>query len=55
MDISDAKYGDAEKTCVVATIDGVRLSVPSDPGNKDFTEIMRQVEEGNLTILEPEA
>ena len=33
-----------------ATIDGQELSVPLDPANRHYAEIMRQVEEGTLTI-----
>ena len=35
-----------------ATIDGVELSVPLDPANRHYAEIMRQVEAGDLTIAE---
>lgn len=33
-----------------ATIDGQELSVPLDPANRHYAEIMRQVEAGTLTI-----
>ena len=35
---------------IVATIDGQELSVPLDPANRHYAEIMRQVEAGTLTI-----
>ena len=35
-----------------ATIDGQELSVPLDPANRHYAEIMRQVEAGELTIQE---
>ena len=35
-----------------ATIDGVTMSVPLDPANRHYAEIMRQVEAGTLTIAE---
>ena len=39
---------------IVATIDGVELSVPLDPNNRHYVEIMRQVNEGTLTIQDAE-
>ena len=33
-----------------ATIDGIELSVPLDPANRHYAEIMRQVDAGELTI-----
>ena len=38
-----------------ATIDGQELFVPLDPANRHYSEIMRQVEAGELTIQEAEA
>ena len=37
---------------IIATIDGVTLSVPLDPANRHYAEILRQVEAGTLTIEE---
>ena len=37
---------------VIATIDGEELSVPLDPDNRHYSEIMRQVEAGELVIQE---
>ena len=37
---------------IVATIDGVEMSVPLDPANRHYAEIMRQVEAGTLTIAD---
>lgn len=37
---------------IEATIDGVLVSVPIDPNNRHYAEIMRQVEAGELTIQE---
>ena len=37
---------------IKATIDGVEMSVPLDPANRHYDEIMRQVEAGTLTIEE---
>tara|TARA_R100001460_G_scaffold42664_1_gene78826 strand:- start:870 stop:1043 length:174 start_codon:yes stop_codon:yes gene_type:complete len=35
---------------IKATIDGVEMSVPLDPANTHYAEIMRQVDAGTLTI-----
>ena len=35
---------------IVATIDGVEMSVPLDPNNRHYAEILKQVQEGTLTI-----
>ena len=35
---------------IKATIDGTEMSVPLDPANRHYAEIMRQVEAGTLTI-----
>ena len=35
-----------------ATIDGQELFVPLDPDNRHYSEIMRQVEAGELVIQE---
>ena len=35
---------------IKATIDGIEMSVPLDPANRHYAEIMRQVEAGTLTI-----
>jgi len=37
---------------VKATIDGIEMSVPLDPANRHYAEIMRQVEAGTLTIAD---
>jgi len=39
-------------TAIWATIDGITMSVPLDPANRHYAEIMRQVDEGTLTIQE---
>ena len=36
--------------CINAVIDGVTMSVPLDPANRHYAEILRQVEAGELTI-----
>ena len=55
MVITSAKYfSDDEITgkasSINATIDGITMSVPLDPANRHYAEIMRQVELGELTI-----
>ena len=37
---------------IQATIDGQLMSIPLDPANRHYAEIMRQVEAGELTITE---
>jgi hypothetical protein len=41
-------------TSIRATIDGQEMFVPLDPSNRHYSEIMRQVEAGTLTIQEAE-
>ena len=41
-------------SCIKATIDGVEMSVPFDPANRHYAEIMRQVDAGTLTIADAE-
>jgi hypothetical protein len=35
---------------IQATIDGQELSVPLDPANRHYAEILRQVEAGTLVV-----
>ena len=37
---------------IKATIDGQELSIPLDPNNRHYVEILRQVESGELTIAD---
>ena len=37
---------------IQATIDGIEMSVPLDPANRHYAEILKQVEAGTLTIQE---
>mgnify|MGYP005991208225 CR=1 FL=1 len=54
MNITSAQYivdlFSGENTSVKTTIDGIEMSVPLDPANRHYAEIMRQVEAGELTI-----
>ena len=55
MDITSAQYYndlDGNQAGITATIDGVTMSVPLDPANRHYAEIMRQVEAGELTIAD---
>ena len=53
MNITTAQYQadmDGNNSSVKATIDGQEMSVPLDPANRHYAEILRQVEAGTLTI-----
>lgn len=53
MNIESAQYSvdmEGENSGITATIDGITMSVPLDPANRHYAEILRQVEEGTLTI-----
>jgi len=39
---------------IKATIDGTVMSVPLDPANRHYAEIMRQVEAGTLVVAAAE-
>ena len=54
MVIKNAKYEQylGENCGIEVTINGEVCHVPIDQGNKDYIEIMRQVEEGTLTIAD---
>ena len=58
MDITSAQYtrgfNDIGNSSIKAVIDGFEMSVPLDPDNRHYTEIMKQVTEGTLTIEEAE-
>ena len=54
MIIENAQYvltaGTTENSSINCTIDGVTMSVPMDAENRHYAEILKQVEEGLLTI-----
>jgi hypothetical protein len=55
MNIVNAKYfkdGLDNIDGIIATINGVFMSVPLDPANTHYAEIMRQVDAGELTIAD---
>ena len=57
MTITSAQYVlgiGGTNTSIRAIIDGQELSVPLDPANRHYAEIMRQVDQGLLVIQEAE-
>ena len=58
MNITTAQYkldmDGVTNVSIQATIDGQELSVPLDPANRHYAEILKQVEAGTLTIQEAE-
>jgi len=52
MNISSAKYFQnfGVNVSISIVVDGQKISVPIDPDNTTYAEIMRQVEAGELTI-----
>jgi hypothetical protein len=55
MNITTAKYVagmDGNNSGIQATIDGQEMSVPLDPTNRHYAEILKQVEAGTLTIAD---
>ena len=57
MNITSAQYqadflDSSVNDSIIATIDGVVISVPLDPDNRHYAEILRQVAEGTLTIAD---
>ena len=56
MNIESAQYVQymGENSSITAVIDGVTMSVPLDPANRHYAEILRQVEAGTLVIAEAE-
>jgi len=53
-EISTMSENLGDKIGIQATIDGIQMSVPLDPANRHYAEIMRQVEAGTLTIQDAE-
>ena len=55
MNITAAQYQagiDGSNSTIKATIDGQALSVPLDPDNRHYAEILRQVDAGTITIAD---
>ena len=56
INITSAQYMsvDGENRGIKIVVEGVEMSVPLDPANRHYAEIMRQVEADTLTIQEAE-
>ena len=58
MKIENAQYAkineSAEITSIIAVVDGQQVAIPIDPDNRHYAEILKQVEEGKLTIKDAE-
>jgi hypothetical protein len=58
MNITTARYNadliSGNNTSIQATIDGQEMSVPLDPANRHYAEILKQVEAGDLTVADAE-
>ena len=56
MNITSCQYQANKETndniSVIATINGQTMSVPLDPANRHYAEILKQVEAGTLTIAD---
>ena len=55
MNITSAKYQvnlDGENVYIIILVDGVTMFVPLDPANTDYSEILKQVAAGTLTIAD---
>ena len=55
MTITLAQYSldrEGNNSGIKATIDGQEMSVPLDPANRHYAEILKQVAAGTLTIQE---
>ena len=56
MNITSAQYVNkfqiSDIDHIEATIDGQEMSVPLDPANRHYAEILKQVEAGTLTIAD---
>ena len=54
MNIEYAQY-DEGNFSIKATINGITMSVPLDPQNRHYAEILKAVEDGELTIAPAES
>jgi len=55
MNITSAQYqtdANGDNGSIEATIDGTKMSVPLDPANRHYAEILRQVAAGDLNIAD---
>jgi len=57
MNITSAQYNEdmnGNRLNIQVVIDGVSMTVPLEPSNRHYAEILRQVAEGTLTIADAE-
>ena len=56
MNITTAQYtqSDGNNSSIQATIDGQVMSVPLDPANRHYAEILKQVAADTLRIVDAE-
>ena len=57
MNITSAQYNEdmnGNRLNIQVVIDGVSMTVPLEPNNRHYVEILRQVEAGTLTIADAE-
>ena len=57
MDIKSAQWiksGEDKESSIALTIGEEIFSVPKDPNNRHYVEILKQVKEGTLTIKDAE-
>ena len=56
MNIENAQYQakDGVNISILAVINGQEWSIPLDPANRHYAEILKQVKEGTLTIKDAE-
>jgi len=57
MNITTAQYVDdmdGNNSCIKATIDGQEMSIPLDPANRHYAEILKQVAADTLRIADAE-
>jgi len=52
MNITSAQYQFSDNQEIIATIDGEKVTVPAQSGNRHYDEIMKQVAAGDLTIAD---
>jgi len=48
--VADTIHEDVDVCSITAVIDGITMSVPLDPMNRHYAEILKQVAAGTLTI-----
>ena len=56
MNITSAQYFSdmGQNVSITVTIDDTEMSVPLDPDNRHYAEILKQVKEGTLAIKDAE-